>query len=107
VLEAALDGAQRRAARVVILDITGMKQIDTTVAGTLVRTAAALRLLGTEAVLTGVRAEVAQSMIHLEIDLRALVTLGTLQSGIAYALARTGESRLLHASAPAAQNRVT
>jgi GAF domain-containing protein len=79
VLEVALNGAQHRQARVVILDITGMRQIDTTVAGTLVRTAGALRLLGTEAVLTGVRAEVAQAMIHLRIDLQALVTVGTLQ----------------------------
>nr|QDA77046.1 protein kinase [Jahnella sp. MSr9139] len=101
VLEVALEGAQRRQASVVILDITGMRQIDTTVTGSLVRTAGALRLLGAEAVLTGVRAEVAQSMIHLGVDLQAMVTMGTLQGGIAYALGRTGESRLLQARAPA------
>jgi anti-anti-sigma factor len=101
VLEIALDGAQRRGARVVILDITGMKQIDTTVAGTLMRTAAALRLLGTEAVLTGIRPEVAQSLLHLGINLQAIVTMGTLQGGIAYALDRTGGSRLFKARAPA------
>jgi anti-anti-sigma regulatory factor len=92
VLEVALDGAQRHQARVVILDITGMKHIDTQIAQTLVGTANALRLLGTEAVLTGTRAEVAQAMVGLDIELKSIVTMGTLQSGIAYALRRAGQS---------------
>ncbi|WP_437893409.1 AAA family ATPase [Sorangium sp. So ce124] len=92
VLEVALDGAQRHQARVVILDITGMKHIDTQIAQTLVGTANALRLLGTEAVLTGTRAEVAQAMVSLDIELKSIVTMGTLQSGIAYALRRAGQS---------------
>ena len=91
VLEAALDGAQRQGARVVILDITGMRHIDTSVAGTLARTARALGLLGTEAVLTGVRPDVARAMVDLGIDLESMVTRSTLESGIAYALERTGE----------------
>ncbi|WP_437313870.1 AAA family ATPase [Sorangium sp. So ce385] len=92
VLEVALDGAQRHQASVVILDITGMKHIDSQIAGTLVSTANALRLLGTEAVLTGIRAEVAQAMVSLDIEMNAIVTMGTLQSGIAYALRRSGQS---------------
>ena len=92
VLEAALQGAQRHQARVMILDVTGLRDIDTPVAGMLAGTASALRLLGTQTVLTGIRAEAAQAMIDLDIDLRALVTLGTLQSGFAYALQRSGES---------------
>jgi anti-anti-sigma factor len=90
VLEVALEGAQRHQARVVILDITGIKHVDTHVAGTLVKTASALRLVGAAAVLTGVRAEVAQTIVELGIDLRAMVTMGTLQSGIAYALKSEG-----------------
>jgi anti-anti-sigma factor len=86
VLEAALSGAQRHQARVVILDITGIKQIDTHVIRTLLRTASALRLLGTRVVLTGIRSEVAQTMVQLGADLGAIFTKGTLQSGIAYAL---------------------
>jgi GAF domain-containing protein len=91
VLEVALEGAARRRARVVILDVTGIKQIDTHVVQTLLQSAAALRLLGAQAVLTGIRPEVAQTMIGLGIDLGATVTRGTLQSGIAYALRLSGE----------------
>ena len=89
VLETALEGAQRSRARVVILDITGMRRIDAGVADTLLATARALGLLGSHTVLTGVRPEVAQLLVGLGADLRSLVTRGTLQSGIAYALGRT------------------
>ena len=92
VLETALEGAQRHPARVVILDVTGLRDIDTHVAGTLVGAASALRLLGTQAVLTGIRPEAAQAMIRLDIDMSAVVTMGSLQSGFAYALQRSGES---------------
>jgi anti-anti-sigma factor len=88
VLEAALGGAQRHRARVVILDITGMRHVDSSVAGTLMKTAGALRLLGAEAVLTGIRPEVAQAIVGLGIDLAGIVTMGTLQAGIAYAMSR-------------------
>ncbi|WP_437816961.1 protein kinase domain-containing protein [Sorangium sp. So ce1078] len=89
-LSTALEGAQAHGAEVVIIDITGIKAVDTGVASTLLRTAAALRLLGTRVVLTGVRAEVAQALVALDIDLGELVTMGTLRSGIAYALRRPG-----------------
>ena len=95
VLEVALTGAERHRARVVILDITGIKHIDTGVVGTLARTAAALRLLGAEAVITGISAEVAHAMVALDVDTIALLTMGTLQSGIAFALQRSGESKEL------------
>ena len=95
VLEAALEGAQRHRARVVILDITGMKHIDIQVVSSLLRTAAALLLLGAQAVLTGIRPDVALSMVNLGVDLSTIVTRGTLQSGIAYAIERCGESSAL------------
>ncbi|XXT24205.1 AAA family ATPase [Sorangium sp. So ce429] len=88
--EAALRGAADVSARMVILDITGIRMIDTAVAGTLLRTTAALRLLGAQAVITGVRADVAQTLVALGIDLRMVLTFGTLRSGIAYALTRAG-----------------
>jgi anti-anti-sigma regulatory factor/GAF domain-containing protein len=92
VLEAALEGTQRHRASVVILDITGVKHIDTQVISSLFRTAAALRLLGAQAVLTGTRPEVAQAMVALGADLSGIMTKSTLQSGIAYALERSGEA---------------
>lgn len=95
VLETALNGVQEHRAQVVILDITGMKHVDTNVASTLIQTASALRLLGAQSVLTGIRADIAQTLVGLGVDLGTIVTLGTLQSGIAYALGRTGESNLV------------
>jgi GAF domain-containing protein/anti-anti-sigma regulatory factor len=92
VLSNALQGVQLNRAEVVIIDITGVKLVDTEVASTLLRTASALRLLGAQAVITGIRPEVAQTLIGLQIDLGAIVTKGTLQGGIAYALMRTGSS---------------
>ena len=85
-MEAVLHGAQKHKARVVIIDVTGMKTVDTHVANTLLRTASALRLIGAEVVLTGMRPEVARTLVELGVNLGALVTKGTLESGIAYAM---------------------
>lgn len=68
-----------------ILDVTGVPHADTTVAAALIRAAAAVRLLGVEPVLTGIRPEVARTLVGLDIDLKGLVTLSTLQDGILYA----------------------
>ena len=88
ILEAATGGASRWRARVVILDITGVTSADAEVAAGLLRAAQALRLLGAEAVITGVRAEVAGALVELGADLGGLVTKGTLKAGIAYAMRR-------------------
>ena len=85
VLEVALEGATRTRARAVILDVTGVRRFDAEVAGALVRAASALRLLGAEAILTGVRADMAQALLELGLDLGGLSIRGTLQSGIAHA----------------------
>ncbi len=74
----------------VIIDITGVKVVGSEVASTLISTASALRLLGAQAVITGIGPGVAQTLIGLQIDFGSIVTMGTLQSGIAYALKRTG-----------------
>jgi anti-anti-sigma regulatory factor len=64
-----------------------VKVVDTQVAATLLRTVEALRLLGAETVITGVRGDVAQELIRLDIDFPAKVkTKGTLQAGINHAL---------------------
>jgi DNA-binding response OmpR family regulator/anti-anti-sigma regulatory factor len=89
-LDAALNGVQANRANVVIIDVTGVTVIDSAVASTLMSTAAALRLLGAKAVITGIRAELAQTLVALGIDLSAVVTKGTLKSGIDYALRRAG-----------------
>jgi GAF domain-containing protein len=96
VLETALGGARKNRTLVLILDVTGVKGVDAGVAGMLVRTAEALSILGTEAVITGIRPEVARMIVGLGLDLGGIATLSTLQGGIAYALARAeGDPRAL------------
>ena len=85
VLETMLDGIVRSRARVAILDITGVKEVDKQVAQALARVSQAVQLLGTQLVLTGIRPEVAQTLVTIGADLGKIVTCGTLQAGIAYA----------------------
>jgi len=94
VLSVALDGAQRLGSRFVILDVTGLKHVDTHTAGMLGNVASALRLLGAETVITGIRPKIAQTLIALDINLQTFVTMATLQSGMDYALAKTRGQRL-------------
>ncbi|MFL5803822.1 MAG: GAF domain-containing protein [Roseiflexaceae bacterium] len=88
VLEILLSGIAKNRVEMAILDITGVAVVDTQVADALVRTAQAVRLLGSQIMLTGIRPEVAQILVELGIDLQGIITRSTLQSGIAYALAR-------------------
>jgi len=85
VLDTLLNGIERSQARIAILDITGVPMVDTQVAATLITAAQGVRLLGAQTVLTGIRPEVAQTLVGLGIDLSSVVTRSTLQSGIAYA----------------------
>ncbi|HRI63694.1 MAG TPA: AAA family ATPase [Polyangium sp.] len=87
-MQAALRGASERPVRAVILDVTGVKNGDARVAETLVQTASALRLLGAQAILTGVRADVARSLMESGTELAGIVTKSSLQAGIAFALGK-------------------
>lgn len=87
-LEVLLEGVAHSKALAVILDITGVPVIDTHVAQSLVRSAQAVQLLGSQLVLTGIRPEVAQMLVSLGIELSGIVTHSSLQSGIEYALTR-------------------
>jgi len=86
VLETLLEGVAGRHARVAIIDITGVPVVDTQVASVLVRAAQAVRLLGAQVVLTGIKPEVAQTLVGLGVDLSGVTTRSTLQRGIAYAM---------------------
>lgn len=83
-----LQGVSELHARVVILDITGVVVVDTQVANSLLHAAQAVQLLGAQVILTGIRPEVAQTLVGLGVDLRGIVTRATLQGGIAYAMER-------------------
>jgi rsbT co-antagonist protein RsbR len=88
ILESLLEGIGRLRAHTAILDITGVRVIDTHVANGLMGAARAARLLGARVVLTGISPNVAQTLVQLDVDLAGITTLSTLQSGIAYALGR-------------------
>ena len=68
--------------KVVVIDITGVATIDSMVANHLMQTVGAAKLMGASVIVTGVSAEVAQSMVSLGIDLGNLRTVGDLQGGI-------------------------
>lgn len=67
---------------------TGIPVVDTQVAGTLLQAAAAAQLLGTEIMITGIRPEVAQTLVNLGADLRGVRTFGTLRSAVSHAFVR-------------------
>jgi rsbT co-antagonist protein RsbR len=72
-------------AKVVVMDVTGVATIDSKVANHLVQTVTASRLMGAHTIVTGVTAEVAQSMVALGIEMTPFKTIGDLQGGIEYA----------------------
>jgi PAS domain S-box-containing protein len=87
VIETLLEGVAASRATTAILDITGVQVVDTQVANALLRAAQAVKLLATRVVITGIRPEIAQTLIGLGLDLSGITTRATLQSGIAFALA--------------------
>jgi rsbT co-antagonist protein RsbR len=98
VMLAALEGVKAYQVQVLILDVTGLHDMDAQVATALVDTAKALRLLGAQTILTGIRPAAAQTLASLELDLTGLVTQGTLQSAIAFAIRRDSGASPLAAS---------
>lgn len=89
VLDTLLHGVAARQVRIVILDVTGVSVVDSEVANALMHVAQAVQLLGAAVLLTGIRPEVAQTLVSLNIDLRGISTHSTLQAGIAAALRRS------------------
>ncbi|NTW04038.1 MAG: STAS domain-containing protein [Oscillochloris sp.] len=85
VITTLLEGIAESRAHVAILDITGVPVVDTQVANALIRAAHAVKLLGAQVILTGIRPEVAQTLVGLGADLSMITTQSSLQSGIAYA----------------------
>ncbi len=94
VLATILEGTAQRRAKVAIIDITGVGVVDTQAATALIGAARALRLLGVEPILSGIRPDVAQTLVSLGVDLSGVATCGTLQSSIQHALRRLGRAGL-------------
>jgi len=85
-LEAILAGVQARRAQFVLLDVTGVPQVDTVAARALADLTRAVKLLGAELVLTGISPEVARTLVDLAADFGGARTLPSLEHGIAYAM---------------------
>jgi len=88
-----LSAVEQQHARYVIFDITGVPIVDTNVAQVLIQTTSALRLLGASVLLVGIRPEVAQTMVALNIDLGAVVTYADLREAIESLLPHNGWRR--------------
>lgn len=78
-------------AKVLIMDIAGVAVVDTRVAQHLLQTTEAVRLLGASTILTGIRAQVAQTLVQLGVDLSAMHSRANLQEGLELALVMTGK----------------
>jgi rsbT co-antagonist protein RsbR len=85
-----LAGIEAHAAEEVLLDLTGVAIVDTQVAACLLRAARSAELLGASVTLVGITGRVAQSIIHLGVDLSGVQTRGDLQSGLIHALRKIG-----------------
>jgi rsbT co-antagonist protein RsbR len=86
VVEELLSGVAKNRASTAIVDITGVPVVDTQVAGALVRAAQAVELLGARVLLTGIRPEVAQTLVGIGVNLGSIITRSTFQDGITFAL---------------------
>lgn len=82
----ALTAVERAGARTLLIDVTGVSMVDTHVAQGLIGVTRAVRLLGAHVVLTGIRPEVAQTIVTLGISFQDLVTRSTLEAGMTYVL---------------------
>lgn len=90
-----------------IIDITGVPTVDTLVAQHLLKTITAARLMGAECIISGVRPQIAQTIVHLGINLEDVITKAKLSDAFALALERSGRTVIRTNTAPAKLNPVT
>ncbi|MES2595937.1 MAG: STAS domain-containing protein [Verrucomicrobiota bacterium] len=90
VMESLLQRIVETGSEIAIIDITGVPTVDTLVAQHLLKTVAAARLMGADCIISGIRPQIAQTMVHLAIDLSAVTTKASLAEALKVALQRTG-----------------
>ncbi|MER8007736.1 STAS domain-containing protein [Streptomyces sp. NPDC094149] len=88
VMESLLEAIVDQRASCAILDITGVPTVDSLVAQHLMKTVAAARLMGADCIVSGIRPAIAQTIVHLGIDLGSILTRATLADALAHALVR-------------------
>lgn len=90
VMESLLQAIVRTNSRFAVIDITGVPTVDTLVAQHLLKTITAARLMGAECILSGIRPQIAQTIVHLGINLSDVVTKAKLSDALRLALERSG-----------------
>ncbi|WP_437337553.1 STAS domain-containing protein [Sorangium sp. So ce394] len=88
VMDNLLTAIVNKDARYAILDLTGVDAVDTRTAGYIIEMIKAIRLLGAEGIVTGIRSNVAQTMIALGLDLSGVTTVGNLRAGLKLCMRR-------------------
>ena len=104
VMENLLQRIVETGASIAIIDITGVPTVDTLTAQHLLKTVAAARLMGADCIISGIRPQIAQTIVHLGVDLGTVLTKATLADAFTIALKRLG-LRVAKAGAPAAKRR--
>lgn len=92
VMESLLQKIVETGSSVAIIDITGIPTVDTLVAQHLIKTMSAARLMGADCIVSGIRPQIAQTMVHLGISLQDVITKATLADAVSYALRQAGYS---------------
>src|SRR6202042_1978847 len=90
VMESLLERIVQTDATIAIIDITGVPTVDTLVAQHLLKTVAAARLMGADCIISGIRPQIAQTIVHLGLDLSEVTTKSSLADAVVVALDRTG-----------------
>ena len=90
VMESLLQKIIETGAAIAIIDITGVPTVDTLVAQHLLKTIAAARLMGADCIISGIRPQIAQTIVHLGVNLEDVITKATLADAFLIALERTG-----------------
>lgn len=90
IMESLLQKIVETSSPIVIIDITGVPTVDTLVAQHLIRTVSAARLMGSDCIISGIRPQIAQTIVHLGVDLHEIITKATLADAFIVALQRTG-----------------
>jgi rsbT co-antagonist protein RsbR len=103
VMETLLEQIVANGASIAIIDITGVPTVDTLVAQHLLKAVAAARLMGAECIISGVRPQIAQTMVHLGVELHEVLTKATIADAFAVALKRTNRKVVVTDRAAEAQ----
>ena len=90
VMETLLQKIVDTGSELAIIDITGVPTVDTLVAQHLLKTVTAIRLMGADCIISGIRPQIAQTIVHLGIDLQGISTKASLADALSLALQRTG-----------------